>query len=229
MASTDVVIVAAGGSERFGGEEPKQFALLAGKPVLLWSVERFAASDAVGTMVIAAASNAVERVRSLAAAVNKPVVVVTGGATRQESVELGIEALPETSYNVLVHDAARPCLSSKLLASIVDALGEHEAVVPALPVADTLVHAPGDALDAIVDRINVHHVQTPQAFRTELLRRAHRRAQARGWASSDDGSVVFALGKKVHLVSGEPTNIKITFESDLRMAEVILAQGSTQR
>jgi 2-C-methyl-D-erythritol 4-phosphate cytidylyltransferase len=229
MANTDVIIVAAGSSERFGGGEPKQFVLLAGKAVLLWSVERFASCAEIHSIIIVAAPNMVDRVRSLTDGVAKVTQVVAGGATRQESVELGVRALTDDSHNVLVHDAARPCLSSSLLTSILDALGEHEAVVPALPVADTLVHAPRDEVDAIVDRVNVHAVQTPQAFRTELLRRAHRRAEARNFTSSDDGSVVFALGERGHLIPGESTNIKITMESDLRIAEVILAQESTQR
>lgn len=229
MPRTDAVIVAAGSSERFDGNEPKQFVALHGKPLLLWSAERLAQSAAVDSITIVIAPGFEERVRSLVGSIAKVEQIVTGGATRQESVRLGLEALPEDSSNVLVHDAARPCLSTELVASIIGALDSHEAVVPAMPVADTLVHAPVRGVDAIVDRVNVYGVQTPQAFRTELLRRAHRRAEARGHASSDDGSLVFALGEMVHLIAGESSNLKITLQSDLAIAEAILQQESKQR
>lgn len=229
MVTTDAIIVAAGSSERFGGTEPKQFVALQQKPILLWSVERLAESPAIDSIVIVITPGAEDRARELVRGVAKVTHIVPGGARRQESVRLGLAALPDDSTNVLVHDAARPCLSPRLVASIIEALGAHEAVVPAVPVADTLVHAPDGEVDAIVDRVHVKGVQTPQAFRTELLRRAHRRAEARDFQSSDDGSLVLALGETVHVVPGETGNMKITVEFDLRIAEAILAQESKQR
>jgi 2-C-methyl-D-erythritol 4-phosphate cytidylyltransferase len=228
-AACDAIIVAAGTSERFGGTEPKQFVALHQKPILLWSVERLAESPAVDSIVIVVTPGAEDRTRDVVGGVAKVKEIVPGGATRQESVRLGLDALPDESTNVLVHDAARPCLSARLLASIIEALDAHEAVVPAVPVADTLVHAPDGEVDAILDRVHVKGVQTPQAFRTELLRRAHRRAVKRGFTTSDDGSLVLALDEKVHVVPGETSNMKITVESDLRIAEAILAQELKQR
>jgi 2-C-methyl-D-erythritol 4-phosphate cytidylyltransferase len=155
--------------------------------------------------------------------------VVAGGKTRQDSVRHGLEALPSSSETVLVHDAARPCLSSALLQRILDALGGSDAVVPALPAVDTLIREQSNHLDAVVDRVGISGVQTPQGFRTELLRRAHANAEAGGIKSSDDGSLVFALGEPVATVPGERTNIKITFEEDLAIAEAILGANSTMR
>lgn len=226
---TNAIIVAAGSSERFGGGQPKQFKLLAGKPVLLWSVERFATSASIDSIVIVATADHLELVRSLTGGIGKVADVIAGGATRQESVRLGLAALSDDSAVVLVHDAARPCLSSLLLDEVLVALKSHEAVVPALPVGDTLVLSRDDAVDALLDRAGVQRVQTPQGFRTELLRRAHHRAEARGYQSSDDGSLVFALDEPVHIVPGDPQNLKITYESDLSTAEAILAQSVGRR
>jgi 2-C-methyl-D-erythritol 4-phosphate cytidylyltransferase len=151
-------------------------------------------------------------------------VVVEGGERRQDSVRLGVEALPETATHVLVHDAARPCLSLALLDRMVAALNKHGAVVPAVPAVDTLVVSTGDAVDAIVNRTNIAGVQTPQAFETQLLLRAHRKAFADGLKSSDDGSLVLALGERVATVAGDHTNIKITYPEDVAIAEAILTQ-----
>jgi 2-C-methyl-D-erythritol 4-phosphate cytidylyltransferase len=220
----DAIIVAAGSGDRFGGGQPKQFANLSGKPVLLWSVEVL--SSVCDATVVVAAADQIDRVRSL---VPSSVVVVEGGATRQESVRLGLAALSDASTDVLVHDAARPCLSSEFVCRILEALADNEAVVPALPVSDTLVLSRGDTVDAIVDRAGVHGVQTPQAFRIPLLRQAHRRAEAGGFTSSDDGSLVLAMDKPVHRIAGDPLNIKISVESDLRMAEAIISQSVQKR
>jgi len=147
---------------------------------------------------------------------------VVGGATRQESVFNGLRALPDGFQHVLIHDAARPCVSPTLIASVLDALQSHDAVVPAVAVTDTLVRNYESKVDAIIDRVHVAGVQTPQAFRLELIVRAHREARARGFQSSDDGSLVLALGEPVHTVPGERSNIKVTVREDIAMAEAVL-------
>jgi 2-C-methyl-D-erythritol 4-phosphate cytidylyltransferase len=123
----------------------------------------------------------------------------------------------------LIHDAARPCLSAGLLARIVKALRNDDAVVPVIPVVDTLAVDNGGVIDAVVDRANIACVQTPQAFEKQLALRAHRKAFADGLESSDDGSLVLALGKKVKTIPGDRTNIKVTYEEDIAIAEEILS------
>jgi 2-C-methyl-D-erythritol 4-phosphate cytidylyltransferase len=127
---------------------------------------------------------------------------------------------------VLIHDAARPCLSDALRDRLIDALAAHDAVVPAVPVTDTLIRDLDAGVDAILDRVHIAGVQTPQAFRLELIRRAHAAARDRGFKSSDDGSLVLALGEKVATVPGERTNLKVTFRDDLMIAEAILKNGA---
>jgi 2-C-methyl-D-erythritol 4-phosphate cytidylyltransferase/2-C-methyl-D-erythritol 2,4-cyclodiphosphate synthase len=123
----------------------------------------------------------------------------------------------------LIHDAARPCLSAELLARIVEALRSNDAVVPVIPAVDTLAVNYGGVVDAIVDRANIACVQTPQAFEKQLALRAHRKAFADGLESSDDGSLVLALGGKVTTVPGDRANIKVTYAEDIAIAEEILS------
>ncbi|HET6350326.1 MAG TPA: IspD/TarI family cytidylyltransferase, partial [Candidatus Krumholzibacteria bacterium] len=151
--------------------------------------------------------------------------VVTGGATRQDSVYLGLEQTPADATHVLIHDAARPCLSAALRDRVIDALAEHDAVVPAVAVTDTLIRDVEGGVDAILDRVHIAGVQTPQAFRLDLIRRAHGVARDRGFTSSDDGSLVLALGERVATVAGERTNLKVTFRDDLAIAEAVLKNG----
>jgi 2-C-methyl-D-erythritol 4-phosphate cytidylyltransferase len=126
---------------------------------------------------------------------------------------------------VLIHDAARPCLSAALRDRVLDALGSYDAVVPAVPVTDTLIRDVEARVDAMLDRVHISGVQTPQAFRADLIVRAHRIARERGLHSSDDGSLVLALAEQVATVAGERTNIKVTYREDLAIAEAILKNG----
>lgn len=222
---TTALIMSAGTGERFGGALPKQFLPLAGRPVLIWSaqlLEAHGAVDAIAAVVPAgheARAEAMLREWKIA----KSAAVVTGGASRQESVLRGLQAVGETGGNVIVHDAARPCVTAPLLDRVLAALDAHEAVVPVIPAVDTLCHLSDGGMDALLDRVNIAQVQTPQGFRMELLAEAHRAAAAKGLVSSDDGSLVFALGRAVHTVPGERDNVKITFERDTALVEAILS------
>lgn len=223
------LIMAGGTGERFGTGSPKQLAALNGRAMIAWSAEVLARSPRVDGMVIVTAPGVEVSLREVLPpdAARKVRGVAIGGATRQESVFNGLENLPREATHVLIHDAARPCLSTALLDRVIDALSSHDAVIPAVPVTDTLVRELDARVDAILDRVHVSGVQTPQAFRTELIVRAHREARERGFQSSDDGSLVLALGQAVATVAGERTNIKVTYREDLSIAEAILKNGVT--
>ena len=213
--------MAAGSGTRFDAGTRKQTAMLNGRTMLAWSCDILAASARVTSIVVVTppgdelASSPPPKLHA----------VVGGGVTRQDSVYNGLEQVPEGTTHVLIHDAARPCLSSALLDRVIDALGAHDAVVPAIPVTDTLIRDVDAGVDAILDRVNLAGVQTPQGFRLELIRRAHRVARERGFKSSDDGSLVLALAEKVATVPGERTNLKVTFRDDVTIAEAILKNG----
>ncbi len=218
--------MAAGSGSRFGHELPKQLLPLAGKPMIAWSIERLAGHSRIDSLVVVVSpgheAGLTEVVSPIAA--GKLHAVIPGGETRQDSVRLGLAAVPETATHVLVHDAARPCLTRALVDRMVDALGEHDAAVPVTPAVDTLVLTASGEVDAIVDRANIGRVQTPQAFRLALAREAHTAAAQRGLQSSDDGSLVMALGKPVAAIAGDRTNIKVTYQEDLVIAAAILGQ-----
>lgn len=219
------LIMAGGSGERFASPGiPKQLAPLCGRPMISWSTDALAQSGRVARLVIVLPDGLESQVRPALSpmAATKLHAFVVGGATRQESVFNGLRALPDGYQHVLIHDAARPCVSPTLIESVLDALQAHDAVVPAVAVTDTLVRNYESKVDAIIDRVHVAGVQTPQAFRLELIVRAHREARARGFQSSDDGSLVLALGEPVHTVPGERSNIKVTVREDIAMAEAVL-------
>ena len=203
------VVVAGGAGTRFGAA--KQYVELAGRRVLDWSVAAArAASD--GVVVVVPADDA-------GTAVDGADAVVAGGATRAASVRCGLAAVPADAAVIVVHDAARPAASPALFRSVVAAVrAGAEAVVPGVPVADTLRRLAGGT----VDRDAVVAVQTPQGFRAEVLRGAH----AGGGEATDDAGLVEAAGGTVEVVPGEPANRKLTHPEDRAALEAALAPGS---
>lgn len=198
------IVVAGGSGARFG--ERKQYQRLGAVRVLDWSL-RAAAAHSVGVVLVVPADAASET-EPLAS------VVVAGGATRSGSVRAGLSAVPEDAEVIVVHDAARPAAAAPVWERVLAAVAAGaDAAVPAVPVTDTLREVGG----ATVDRALLVAVQTPQAFRAEALRAAHR-GESEG---TDDASLVEAGGGRVVLVDGDPANIKITTPVDLALAELL--------
>lgn len=203
------VVVAAGTGRRFGG--PKQYAELAGRRVLDWSIDA-ARSVASGVVLVVAA----ERSGDAEPAVD---AVVAGGANRSASVRAGLAEVPAAAQVVLVHDGARPLADHGLFRSVVDAvLAGADGAVPVVPVVDSVCDDHGVA----VDRTGLRQVQTPQGFAAPVLHRVH---DARPDAT-DDASLVSATGGRLRLVQGERWNLKITEPEDLVVAEALLAARS---
>lgn len=206
------IVVAGGSGARFG--KPKQYEHIAGVRMIDRSVAVARAASAGVVVVVPAAD--VERERSLIEA-----VVVAGGATRSESVRAGLAAVPAEATVVLVHDAARPCASPALYAAVVAAVAAGAAgAIPGVPVTDTIkvVDAAGHVA-ATPDRASLVAVQTPQAFRADVLRAAH----ASGAEGTDDAALVETLGGTVVVVPGEVDNRKITHPDDLEWVRARLA------
>ncbi|MEY2449832.1 MAG: 2-C-methyl-D-erythritol 4-phosphate cytidylyltransferase [Acidimicrobiaceae bacterium] len=197
--------MAAGSGARFG--KPKQYETLGNRRVVDWSL--FIARELSDHVVLVVPAENVDDNEPLAD------VVVAGGSTRSASVRAGLAAVPKEVTHVLVHDAARPVPVTDVWRRVLDALEQGaDAVVPAVPVTDTLRERDG----ATVDRERFVAVQTPQGFRTAVLRAAHEKELD----GTDDASLAEAIGAKVVLVDGDPTNIKITDESHLAMAELLV-------
>lgn len=205
MASTWVIVVAAGSGSRFGGA--KQYAPLLGRRVVDWSLEA-ARSVADGVVLVVPPDRAGE---------HEPGAdrVVAGGATRSASVRAGLSAVPVDATVVLVHDGARPVASHALFRAVVDAvLAGAEVAVPVQPLVDTVTDEHG----VPVDRDALRAVQTPQGFAADVLRRVH----ATEPEATDDASLVVAAGGRLRQVSGERWNLKVTEPDDLHVAETIL-------
>jgi len=219
------IIVAAGSGERFGGP-PKQLAPLCDRPMLSWSIQRLGDRRNITGLVCVVPPGGGDAIRAGLREHGAGDIDAwpEGGATRQESVRKGLAALPPEATHVLIHDGARPCVTERLISKLTDALRVHDAVVPAIPAVDTLVHVEGTVVDRVVERAHVAGVQTPQAFELRLIRRAHDVAQRNGTHASDDGSLVLALGGNLTTVEGERMNIKVTHPEDMAIAEAILTQ-----
>lgn len=216
-----LVLTAAGASLRFGSGTSKVLLPLAGTPVLLHALRAFEAALPGLAMVITVRAEDRARVAALAPRAR----VVEGGATRQESVERGLSALPADLDVVLVHDAARPLLTPALILRVADAARQDGAAVAGLPVSDSLhaLSADGRRLERPVPRTGLFAAQTPQAARAAWLRAAFAAARASGLAATDEVALLSAAGYPVRAVEGEAQNLKLTRREDLALAEALLA------
>lgn len=212
------LIVAAGKGTRIGGDLPKQFAQLCGKPVLAHSVSAFISHSVVQDIVVIIGEGQAEQARTALGNRADSVNFVNGGAGRRDSVRAGLEALAVTgATRVLIHDAARPFLPSAVIDALIAALDAAPGAVPALPVADTL--ARGDAtLGENIPRTGLNRIQTPQAFHLDAILAAHR-AWPEGEEATDDAQMLRRMGQDVMLVPGDPMLEKITHPADFAAAE----------
>jgi 2-C-methyl-D-erythritol 4-phosphate cytidylyltransferase len=219
------LLVAGGRGERLGSEAPKALLELAGRPMVDWSLEALAASDAIEQIVVALPGGV-----DLAAAADSfagtPVTVVGGGTERSHSVRNALAAA-EAADVVLVHDAARPLVTTELIDACLAALnqdGEWDAAIAAAPVTDTVKRAPGGiAVETTLERSELWAVQTPQVFRRAALENALSRPEDEIAAATDDAVLVERGGGRVRVVPASAENVKVTTAVDLRLAELLLA------
>lgn len=220
-ARVGVLVPAAGLGVRLGPGGPKALRLLAGEPLLLHAVRGLRAAACVGPIVVAAPADGCASVSDLLAGLD--VTVVAGGRERQDSVRLALQALDPDVSLVLVHDAARCLTPVTLIEAVVGALvAGAEAVVPVVPVADTVKSVDGARVVATIDRSGLRAVQTPQGFARAVLERAHA-AGAGADARTDDAGLVEALGVEVVTVPGDEQAFKVTRPLDLLLAEAVLS------
>lgn len=218
-----VLVPAAGAGVRLGPGGPKALRRIGGEPLLVHAVRRMAAAPSVHTIVVAAPPGDVDAVRELLAPVAE-LIVVAGGATRQESVAAALAAVPRHPEIILVHDAARSLTPTALVESVAAAIrGGEDAAIPVLPVVDTVKEVSADgAVLGTVDRAALRAVQTPQGFRRSVLAAAHTAAID---PLSDDAGLVEKQGVRVVCVPGSEYAMKITHPFDLAVAEHLLAAG----
>lgn len=226
MAETVAAIIcAAGASERFGGKRKKQFAEVARRAAFLRSIEFFDSRDDVKQIILCIAKEDEELIKITYEANLSfyGVKICYGGAERFETVANGLKLVREDIDLIAVHDAARCCLKNEWLDAVIAKAGETGAAILACPVTDTVKKAPGDVIVETIDRTNLYRAQTPQVFKSDLLRKAYKTvANFEKGALSDDSQLVEAIGEKVAIVETDESNIKITTKSDIAMAEAII-------
>ena len=218
MPGNLALVVAAGRGHRLGGGTPKQYLPLAGLPLLRHSLAAFASHPRIDAVAAVIAADDRALYESAAAGLDL-LPPIAGGATRQESVRNGLEALAAANpARVLIHDAARPFVDSTIIGRVLDALDRTPAAIAAVPVADTLKRAEKERIAATVERRDLWRAQTPQGFRFPAILEAHR-AAAQGPELTDDAMVAERAGLAVTLVMGSEDNFKVTTAEDLKRAE----------
>jgi len=227
MDCCGAVVVAAGRGTRMGTSESKQYLALGGKPILVRTLERFQRMPEISEIVLVTCKEDVARCEAYVRefGLTKVSAVTVGGKERQHSVLAGLRMLSPRIRIAAVHDAVRPFFPLEQTAACLKKAEQSGAAVLAVPVKDTIktVDSSGK-VESTPDRNSLWAVQTPQAFRLDLLLLAHRRAEEDGFIGTDDASLVERIGSDVYIVPGDYTNIKITTPDDLLWAERILQQ-----
>lgn len=216
MSRVSAIVVAAGQGKRFGSQ--KQFALLRGKPVLDWSLEAFDTHEEISDIILVLEENSQkERYFDCFTKISS---IVPGGSRRQDSVYAGfLEARLSVDDIVLVHDGVRPLIRNDLIHDVIDAARKSGAAVPVIPLEDTVKLCEEQRVVKTVDRDKLKRAQTPQGFRCSILKQAFERAEEAEMSGTDEAYLVEKLGLEIFTVEGDPRNIKITTQEDLKIAE----------
>ena len=226
------IIVAAGRGTRMQGAQPKQYQLLAGIPILSRTLAAFDKCDPIKQIILVipqvdfsfCQKNIIQH-----AGITRKIILAPGGERRQESVFNGLKAVDEACRIVVIHDGVRPFVQNEQLIGCIDGARKSGACILGVPAYETLKQV--DTSEHIIQtlkRDDVWLAQTPQAFRHELIRKAHDRAREEGYSATDDASLVERLGTPVKIIAGSRNNIKITVKEDLEMAGWLLEKGGQE-
>jgi 2-C-methyl-D-erythritol 4-phosphate cytidylyltransferase len=238
MSKITAILPAAGLGTRMGAETPKQFLELDGTSILVHSVRKLASCELVTEIIVATRGEEVARLadRLREEKLRQQVRVVKGGDTRQESVAAALKQVAEGTEIVLVHDAVRPFVTREQIARVIEEARSCGAAILGIPAMDTVKEVkrtslPEDValITMTIPRERVVLAQTPQAFRTNILKEAFARAEADGVSASDEAGLVERLGQEVHVVLGSERNIKITKPADMELANFYLEREKAHR
>jgi len=229
MSHTTAIIVAAGEGRRIGGEVPKTYLPVCGRPMVLRTLDQFFSAQAIEEVVLVIAADEFLRCETMlrddSELANRRWILQSGGPTRQQSVKKGLEKIGSDTDIVVIHDGARPFVSPALIDRCVQATRDKGAVVVGVPVRDTIKIVSNDRwVQTTLSRSSLWAIQTPQVFRKQWIVEAHDRAAREAFEATDDAMLVERIGKPVFVVDGESTNIKITTPEDVWFAEALLRQ-----
>ena len=221
----EVIIAGGGKGERFGGNQPKQFCNIVGKPILEWSIYKFNSSPFINGIILVVPGGMLDSSREKLhlSRYEKVKAITQGGKERMDSVYEGLKLVDKDTQIVLVHDGVRPLVSLSLIQKVIEKTEIYGAAVPGIPVKETIKRTNSENfVTETIPRDNVYLIQTPQGFKLDLITGAYREAERRGWRASDDAGLVEKLGKSIRIIPGEEENIKITTSFDLKLAELLL-------
>jgi len=220
-----LLIPAAGSGRRMGSNRNKLLLNLLGQSIISWTIQAATAADCISWIGIIAQPDDWQDIKEILGQLklNKPVEMIEGGSTRQESVYNGLGTLPPQAEQVLIHDGARCLATPNLFDCCAQALGSTDGLIAAVPVKDTIkVVDKNNIIESTPDRKQLWAAQTPQGFDVKLLKQCHTEAVSKGWQVTDDAALFEKSGLEVLIVQGEETNLKITTPQDLAIAEFIL-------
>ncbi|MEM7554222.1 MAG: 2-C-methyl-D-erythritol 4-phosphate cytidylyltransferase [Cyanobacteria bacterium P01_A01_bin.84] len=226
-----LIIPAAGVGKRMNSDRNKLLINLMGKPILAWTLLAVQASHSIDWIGIVCQEYDWEDINSIVAQLKltKPVKLILGGATRQESVYNGLQALPHEAKEVLIHDGARCLARPELIDRCAVAIGKCQGLIAAVPIKDTIKIVDNNGIiQSTPDRKQLWAAQTPQGFKVDILKDCHDRGLRHGWEVTDDAALFEKCGYKVQIVDGEETNLKVTTPQDLALAEFILSSINKQ-
>jgi len=225
-AKVGVIIPAAGIGKRMNSSVPKQFLLLEKIPILIHTLQVFQDCKDIDTIVLAVASSTIKKTQQLIHryGITKVSKIVVGGKERQDSVRMGCDAIKmfEPSF-ILVHDAVRPFVSESLVLQLIRAAKKYGAAIPAVPMKDTISSVDSESfLTTIPTREHYRNIQTPQAFRSEILFHAEEQARQENFIGTDESSLVHRLGLSIYCVESSFSNFKITTDIDFEFAKMLI-------
>jgi 2-C-methyl-D-erythritol 4-phosphate cytidylyltransferase len=224
------IVLAAGAGRRIGGDVAKGFLPIAGRALVLRTLDRMFAAQTVTEVILVVAPEEIDRCRAMlnadSALRDRPCVLQSGGTTRQQSARRGLDRVGADTDMVIIHDGARPFVSAHLIDHCVECAFEKGAVIVGLPARNTVKIVGDDRLvRSTPERRWLWEIQTPQVFHKEVIIAAHRQAENDGIEVTDDAMLVERLGKPVYVLEGERTNLKITLPEDLWLAETMIREG----
>jgi 2-C-methyl-D-erythritol 4-phosphate cytidylyltransferase len=219
------IVVAAGSGTRFGGERPKQFLEIAGKPLLIHTLEKFEHCAGVDRIILVLSPNEIENFQTVVEKfhLTKLKNIVAGGKTRAESVYKGLGAIEGAPVTVAVHDGARPFVSCAEITATIEKALETGAACLTAAVTDTIKEVADGVITGTIDRTKLRRALTPQVFRFEILQKAFEGADLTE-SATDECYLVEKLGQKISIVEGSARNIKITTREDWELAELLIKQ-----
>jgi 2-C-methyl-D-erythritol 4-phosphate cytidylyltransferase len=221
-----LLIPAAGIGKRMGSSRNKLLLEVRSQPIIAWTLKAAAAASTIQWIGIISQPNDWLDFKAIIAdlKLTKPVELIIGGSTRQESVYNGLQALPAAAEQVLIHDGARCLVTPDLLNSCAQAIRQCPGLIAAVPVKDTIkVVNENGIIQSTPDRQQLWAAQTPQGFNVKLLKQCHAEGVSQGWEVTDDAALFERCGIEVRIVEGEETNLKVTTPQDLAIAEFILS------